>query len=159
MAASFVDPILHDAIRVIDGDTVEVKLDRGWGETKIVHARLFGLDAPESKRTKAGGELEKEAGHRVGMVVTEWFGRHKHIRQLYHSSECKPKYSGRTIARIYAGWPMLLGGGATSMSGFLCLNDYLLEKGLARHYTGDAKKPWPEAELEQIIERCKEILV
>jgi endonuclease YncB( thermonuclease family) len=155
----FVDPIKHDSIRVIDGDTVAVILDKGYGDSKVIHARLYGLDTPENKKTRLGGELEKEAGNRVGLVVSEWFGRHKYTHQLYHSSETKPKYAGRTIGRIFAGWPFLFGDDSSSMSGYLCLNDYLLDKGLARPYLGKKKEPWPEAELEQIIARCKEILV
>ena len=65
----FVDGLKGNACRVIDGDTVEVLLDRGWKEEKTVSARIYGIDTPEVRKTKQGGALEKEAGRPVRVQV------------------------------------------------------------------------------------------
>lgn len=35
--------------RVIDGDTVDMNMDLGFGVSKLVRIRLWGIDAPEVK--------------------------------------------------------------------------------------------------------------
>lgn len=148
----FVDPLLDNTYRVIDGDTVAVVLDRGWQGTKGVSLRLLGLDTPENKNTKLGGPLEKQAGVAVGLVVERWLGQRKATCQLYHTSERKPKYAGRTVGRLFAGWPTFTEAGPE------CLNDYLLEQELCRPYMGGTKQPWTEEQLQAIIVRAQAIL-
>lgn len=144
----FVDPI--KATVVIDGDTVRCFLDRGWREDKRVDLRLFGLDTPEAKKTRAGGELEKRAGKLVGRVVQCWLHT-RSDKQLYHTSDAKPKYEGRTIGRLIAGWP-------THTDTDDCLNEYLLRMELCSVYAGKKREPWPHDELELIIARAEKLL-
>lgn len=49
---------VHNArvIRVVDGDTVDLSIDLGWGHHKEDRIRLFGINAPEKRGA------EKEAG-------------------------------------------------------------------------------------------------
>lgn len=150
MTAHFVDSLKDNRYRVIDGDTVEVTLDRGWKEVKVVSARIYGIDTPENKRTKAGGELEKKAGDLVRQVVEKWLADHSG-KQIYHASMSRPKYAFRTIARLSAGYPHFDGSDND-------LSDYLLHNGLGKPYKGKAKEPWKVVELEAIIARSEEIL-
>lgn len=144
----FVDPI--QLTRVIDGDTVECKLDRGWKESKVVSLRLAGINTPESKATKTGGQVEKATGMLVGFVVAKWI-RERIGTQLYHTSDERPKFHGRTVGRLIAGWPK---HDETDD----CLNDYLLLNKLGRPYAGGTRSPWTEAELAGITARAREIL-
>jgi len=148
----FVDVIKNNTYRVIDGDTVEVLLDRGWQEGKLISARLHGIDTPENKKTRLGGEREKLAGTLVGRVTAEWLAKFGATHQLYHSSESKPKYAKRTIARIYAGWPLH----DSQLDN--CLNDYLLEAGLGHAYLGKKRPAWTVEELDTIIAKAEVLL-
>ena len=53
-----------ELIRVIDGDSYEVMLDRGFGDYSMRYIRLKGLNTPEAR-----GEEEKKAGLRVTHFV------------------------------------------------------------------------------------------
>jgi endonuclease YncB( thermonuclease family) len=68
----FACPLKKNTYRVIDGDTVEVLLDRGWWETKQTALRLWGLNAPESRTRRAE---EKQAGLLVKDLVCRWLER------------------------------------------------------------------------------------
>ena len=148
----YVDPLRDNEYHVLDGDTVKVVLDRGHQDFKRVSLRLLGLDTPENKNTRLGGPLEKKAGIAVGLVVERWIKERKDTHQLYHTSERKPKYSGRTVGRLFAGWPTFAPGGPE------CLNDYLLEQEVCRPYMGGTKIPWTEDQLNAIIVRAQAIL-
>ena len=66
-------PVKDNDVRVIDGDTIKVLLDRGFGDRKLVSVRVFGTDAPES-RTRQNLQ-ERYAGKLVGLVSRRWFER------------------------------------------------------------------------------------
>lgn len=138
----FRNPLKNDTYRVIDGDTVECLLDRGWGETKLTAVRLFGIDAPES--TTRQNLLERRAGELVKKVVLKWFSENGNM--LYASSESKPKYEGRSVGRIWSG---------------VFENEltyYLSAHGLVRPYFGGTKGEWSDDSLLAIIERAEAIL-
>lgn len=147
----FVDALKNNTTRVIDGDTVEVYLDRGWKEAKTVAMRVYGIDTPENKKTKSGGELEKKAGILVGQVVELWIAKRIGTHQLYHVSTAKPKYAFRTIGRLVSGWPHFDGTDDD-------LTDYLLGHQLGKPYQGKKKEPWTEEELATIVAKAEELL-
>jgi endonuclease YncB( thermonuclease family) len=151
----FVAIVKDNLYRVIDGDTVKFPtLDHGGCPTQAtldVSARVWGIDTPENKRTKDGGELERNTGQAVAEVVREWLGRRKYTTQLYHVCMSKPKFAGRTIAKVIAGFPRFDGTDD-------CLSAFLLDKGLCKPYMGKKKEPWTEEELKAILEKAKEIL-
>lgn len=76
-------------LRVIDGDTIDVELDRGWGDTSKRRLRLLGVDAPEVHgASKPAGLVataytadwlrdtaEKEWPYRILSVSLDDFGR------------------------------------------------------------------------------------
>lgn len=135
-------PVKDNTYRVIDGDSVEVLLDRGWHDTKLTSLRVNGVDAPESTTRK--NLLERAAGRLVTQVTKLWFDTHEG-KQLYASSDEKPKYEGRTIGRIWAG------------STDNCLNDWLLEQGVVKPYEGGSRE-WLTEELKDIVEKAQTLL-
>lgn len=79
-------PLKDNTYRVIDGDTVSVLIDRGWGDWRKVSVRILGVDAPESRTRK--NLLEREAG---GMVTTSSRpGSQRRSRPPRHLS-CSPR--------------------------------------------------------------------
>lgn len=141
----FRNPLKENTYRVIDGDTVEVLLDRGWGETKLTALRLHGIDAPEKSTRK--NLLERQAGILVKEVVEKWMAGVS--EQLYASSEVKPKYEGRTIGRLWSGDFARDGSELTA---------FLLAGGFVRAYHGKKREPWTDDLLSAIIARADEYL-
>lgn len=100
-------------IRVVDGDTVDLRVDLGFDVALNQRYRLSGIDAPE--RGKAGGTeatawLTEKLSTRAEIIVKT-------------SKDSREKY-GRYLAEIY------LLGDATS------LNQQMIEAGHARAYDG-----------------------
>ena len=137
----FRNPLKGNIYRVIDGDTVEVLLDRGWGDSKLTALRIQGVDAPEKSTRK--NPLERRAGRLVMWVVVKWMAdRESEGEQFYASSEVKPKYEGRTIGRLWAG-DFARNGSE--------LSEFLLAGGFVRPYSGATRTPWPDDQLHAII--------
>jgi len=99
-------------IRVIDGDTLELKVDLGWELTLRTKVRLADIDIPELK-----GKARKES-LKAKNFVKEWFKglNNKCFLELIG----KGKY-GRWIVFVYP-----------SEDSEKSLNETLVEKGLAR---------------------------
>jgi len=131
-------------IRVIDGDTVEVILDRGFGDLKKVSLRINGVDAPESRTRK--NLLEREAGKLITEVVIRWVLQNENL-MFFASSEEKPKYAGRIVGSLLAGGP----------AGW-SLADFLIENGLARPYRGGKRVPWTDRKLKAILKEGRTYL-
>lgn len=56
--------------RVIDGDTIELEMDHGFGEVKTDRCRLWGINCPEVHgATKAAGVAATEF---TRSVIDEW---------------------------------------------------------------------------------------
>lgn len=72
--------------RVMDGDTIEVRVDLGFKMTFTINVRLMGVNAPETKG------VEKPAGLLVKQYVQNWFDTNKDI--LVHSIQLD-KYADR----------------------------------------------------------------
>lgn len=147
MTRLFLYPLKNNSFRIIDGDTVEVLLDKGFADQKTVSLRFLGLNAPESKTRN---KLEKEAGLLVKKVVKHWLDERKTGKIFYITSDEKPKYAGRTIGRFWA---------SSIPDSFKedCLNDYLLKKEVVKPYTG-GKRQFTGEELQKIIDNCKKLL-
>ncbi len=112
---------------VIDGDTVEVRVNVWIGQEIVTKVRLRGIDAPEM-RGACGSERDRALAARrrlEGLVVG----------QAVVLSELGPdKYFGRVLARIRT--PAGEDAGAK-----------LLAEGLARPYRGGRRGSWCEAGL------------
>ncbi len=55
-------------IAVVDGDTIDCLIDRGFGDTQAFRCRLADLDAPEMR-----GENASPAGREAMYFVVRWF--------------------------------------------------------------------------------------
>ncbi|MBV5256878.1 thermonuclease family protein [Synechococcus moorigangaii CMS01] len=60
-------PIEAEVVRIIDGDTIEVRAFIWPGHSVETRVRLAGVDAPEIRRVQC--EAEREAGHRAKAFV------------------------------------------------------------------------------------------
>lgn len=98
-----------------DGDTVDLRLDLGFGIFKDVSVRLYGVDTPE---IRGGEDLTKRAGFHARDKVAEFLSGKALV---YRSVEWAGKY-GRAVGDIEA-------DGAS-----LC--QYLLENRLGVAYEG-----------------------
>lgn len=103
--------------RIIDGDTMEMDIDLGFGATITHHIRLLGVDTPEMRG------IESEAGLFVKKLVEEWIGEFK--RATIHSKEFSLGRWGRCLCHLWVNGK--------------CLNHWLLKQGLAWPTDGDGK--------------------
>lgn len=99
-------------IRVVDGDTLDVRIDQGFRSWRLERLRLFGIDTPETR-----GE-EREEGLRSKDYVQAWL-EERNNDVIIRTSESDS--FGRWLAKVY------------DEDGFM-LNAELLEKGLAEKY-------------------------
>lgn len=117
----FVGPYQASVIRVLDGDTIEVRA-KVWPDVEThVKVRVNGINAPEihTRRTcekQAGLKAKKLAERTVGTTVTL-----KNVQ--------RGKYAGRVVADVIT----------TKGS----LKDIMLKNHLAMPYSGGKRKPWP----------------
>lgn len=107
-----------EVVRVIDGDTVELRIDLGnrcwWQE----HFRLFGIDTPETRgETKVAGEA---AADRLRALLANG---------VMLAETLRPDKYGRTLVRL------------TVMENGCPLNvaSQLISEGLGRPYFGEKK--------------------
>lgn len=108
-----------EVLSVYDGDTITVALDLGLSIKVRAKCRLLGIDTPEI-RTKSAAEKKAAytARDRVrGMILGETV--------LLHSV-AKPDKYGRLLVRVW------------TPEGD-CVNQVLLDEGLAREYDGGTK--------------------
>ena len=104
--------------RVVDGDTVDVVLDLGFGLFKKERVRVAGVDTPE-KRTR--NAKEKMLGYDATEFAEAWFEDSDGITV---KTEKDGKY-GRML-----GW---------FFRGYECFNHRLIDEGYAWSYTGGTK--------------------
>lgn len=114
-------PIEAEILRVIDGDTVEVRAHIWPGHSVQTRVRLADVDAPEIRRVAC--EAEREAGHAARAFVESLLqpdgasGVRVHIRNVHLGS-----FAGRVIA-------------AMDLPDGRDLGSVLLEEGLATPYS------------------------
>lgn len=82
-------------VRVVDGDTLDVTVDLGFGISTKQRVRLKGVDAPETFRPSC--ESEREHGKAAKQFVAD---RCLDMRCKLVTDHGKCKY-GRTIADLY----------------------------------------------------------
>lgn len=105
--------------RVVDGDTVDVILDLGFGLFKKERVRVAGVDTPE-KRTR--NAEEKMLGYDATHFAEDWFATEGDI--VVRTSK-DGKY-GRMLGHFYRGEE--------------CFNERLVTEGYAFEYWGETKR-------------------
>ena len=104
-------------VRVVDGDTVDVILDLGFGLSKKERVRVAGVDTPE-KRTR--NAKEKMLGYDATEFAEAWFEG----GDIVVRTEKDGKY-GRMLGWFHKGEE--------------CFNHRLIDEGFAWSYTGGTK--------------------
>lgn len=122
--------VVDQVMAVVDGDTIDLRLDMGFQIEYRIRVRLIALDTPE----KTGAQ--KVYGLAVKDWVTRWFAVQK--GPIYLVSKQWDKYGGRVLGDV-----QLQDG--TSLSALL------VEKGLGRAYNGEAKPTWTQAQLDAAL--------
>lgn len=117
-------------MRVIDGDTVEIGLDLGFGLYNINTFRLYGIDAPE-KRTTTG----KKASLFLESLFPADRGTLVYVRTIKNrGNQASKEKFGRFLAEIYVNIDDLNAGFVASV------NQKLVNEGLAKPYFGHGKR-------------------
>ena len=109
---------VKEVVRVIDGDTVDVILDLGFGLFKKERCRVAGVDTPE-KRTR--NLKEKKLGYDATAFAERWFAAEGDI---VVKTEKDGKY-GRLLGWFHRGDE--------------CFNHKLIDDGFAWTYMGGTK--------------------
>ena len=107
---------VNEIVKVVDGDTVDIVLDLGFGIFTKQRLRLKGIDTPE---TLTKDEVERKFGNEAKEFVSIWTINQKSLRVKTFKDD---KY-GRLLAELF-------GDDDT------CLNTILVEKGYAWSYNG-----------------------
>jgi len=116
-------PVLATVLRIVDGDTIEVRARIWLGHTIDVMVRLDGVDTPEYRgRCEREKELAHQAAEFVRQIVAD-SGQRVVLENIRFG-----KYSRRVIARVTCP-----GGGD--------LGSRLLRSGLAHAYSGRGARP------------------
>jgi endonuclease YncB( thermonuclease family) len=115
--------------RVVDGDTLAVRVTVWLGQELSVLVRVRGVDAPELRSRCADERMRAvNAAAALSQVVGE---RPVMLRRVEGD-----KYFGRVVADV-------------STSAGRDLGDALLAGGFARAYAGGARRPWCEKSADQ----------
>ena len=115
-------PVPAHVLRVIDGDTIEVRAKIWLGQAVETRVRIVGIDAPE---LSSGCALERQLAKRAQTYLKT------HIRggDIILTDIEYGKYAGRVIARV-----RLPSGTDAAQS--------LLAAGLVRLYDGGRRRAW-----------------
>lgn len=119
--------------RVVDGDTVDVDIDLGFGIwMKNERIRLYGIDTPESRTRDLE---EKKYGLAAKMFLENMLDDTKIIMKTNKDAEGK---FGRILGTFWR----------TTNYADQSINDYLVEKHHAVRYYGQSKEDIKEQHLE-----------
>jgi len=123
---------VHSVERIVDGDTVDLTIDCGFGILTKQRVRLDGLDTPES----ATRNLEEKAlGLETKRYVEEWFRKPGAL--LIRTRKDEGDKYGRLLATVIRGGE--------------CLNEIMIRDGWAWRYDGGTKNK----NLKQLAEARK----
>lgn len=113
-----------DVVEVIDGDTIDVRIDLGFDISLKKRVRLNGIDTPESRTAN----LEEK---KYGLEAKDWL-KHKlenaqNIRIKTELPDSTEKY-GRILGVVWVN------------DDTVSVNEQLFQKGLAWKYDGGTKR-------------------
>lgn len=119
-------------IRVIDGDTIETRLESLPLSLQKVYIRVRGVDTPETSVRLARCLNEIERGKKAKLALKELT---QSVKVMTLSNLSWDKYGGRIDADV-------------SIEG-LSLSKWLLDNGYAKAYTGKTKSSWCEVNFKR----------
>jgi micrococcal nuclease len=105
-----------ELIKIVDGDTLSLKISLGLNIYKEEQIRLFGINTPETFGVKKGSEEYNKGMQAKAFVENFVTGKQVYINTIMDKTE---KY-GRLLANVYVDG--------------VCLNDELIKNGLAERY-------------------------
>ncbi len=111
-----------EVVRIVDGDTVEMRIAIWLDQHVVTRVRIRGIDAPER-----GGRCPEEA--RRAELAAEALERLLSARPLFLAEVSRDKYGGRVVARIFTS-----DGGDVGMA--------MLAAGHARRYAAGRRETW-----------------
>jgi endonuclease YncB( thermonuclease family) len=115
-------------LRVLDGDTAQFSIDLGLNVHKTEILRFYGIDTPETNSSdpvvRAAGLAAKARVEGVLMSPTN------EVKVQTEKPYSQDKY-GRWLGKVFFKSP--------ASTEWICLNDALVEAGLAKVYLGGAK--------------------
>jgi endonuclease YncB( thermonuclease family) len=115
-------PVPAEVIRIIDGDTIVVRVQPWLGLFIEAHVRLEGLDAPELHgHCDQEVAMAQRAKVRLAALLADGQVMLRNIRN--------DKYGGRVDARV-------ISGSGTDVA------EVMISDGLARPYHGERRQPW-----------------
>ena len=125
--------------RVVDGDTIDVTFDLGFGICKSERIRVAGIDSPE-KRTRNLEEKE------LGIDASDWLeyqleGAIAGEEDLVIRTELeggKGKF-GRLLGWLYIGYPKCEKDCKCNCHSQVSINEMMVEAGYAWEYDGGTK--------------------
>lgn len=119
---------------VVDGDTIDIKIDLGFDIKLTKRVRIYNVDTPE---LRSSNEFEREMARYVkDVVLRKLIGKQLYIKTIKDSD----KY-GRYLADVYV----------EDEEG--SLSEFLINRGFAKKYDGRGRRePWSEMELILILQ-------
>jgi len=125
-------------VKVVDGDTVDVDIDLGFGMTyKKQRVRMKGIDTPESRTRDL---VEKQFGKLSKKHLKEMLSNAEQITLISHD---KGKF-GRILGDLYC-WDNV---GHPSYETKYCVNAQMIEENMAVVYDGQSKEDIEKNHLE-----------
>jgi len=117
---AFVPPITYGkVIKVYDGDTITIAAKLPYPQSPLyrIQVRLNGIDTPE---IKGGGKKEKDLAKMARDILYA-----KIMNKIVYLKNMNSEKYGRVLADVYLDT--------------VCINDWLIEQGLAIPYAGGTK--------------------
>ena len=134
---------IQNIVKVYDGDTLTVLLDRGFEDYSKRKVRVRGVNTPEIRTLRVAGvdtPDTKAQGKKVRDAVVAWLNDQANLVLISYALE-DDKY-GRVLGDIMAAPHGVLSSNT--------LSSFLLANGLAKPYNGGTKAAWTEAELKVV---------
>ena len=114
-------------LRVVDGDTIDLDIDLGFNAHLKERVRLLGVDTPETFGVRKDSEEYKAGMLAKARVEEKLMPITQNDFVIVETQKDKKGKYGRYLARIW-----FLEDPAQHL--WRCINDVLLEEGLARKY-------------------------
>ena len=120
-------------VRVVDGDTVDVDIDLGFGVwMRNQRIRMYGIDTPESRTSD---EVEKLYGKAATAFLVKWTNAGDLTLRTFKDDRGK---FGRILGELWR----------TTNYADQSINEYMIEKHHAVRYYGQSKEDIEEQQLK-----------